>query len=98
MEMYVDWQCVSCGLTDRTPPSKNNRYHSCPKMGGLTVPLVRKGVHAKNEMVMREDFVGSEKVRLDDQGRPVMSVVTTRDNGQDVTVYAPTAVARVGGN
>lgn len=94
MEMYVDWECPACGLTDQTTPAKANRYHNCPRMGGLTTPLVRKGVKAKHEAVMREDYVGDELVRLDDQGRPVMAIKTTRDNGQDVTVFAPSVVVK----
>lgn len=94
MEMYVDWECPACHLTDRTTPAKANRYHNCPKMGGLTTPLVRKGVKAKLEAVMREDAVGDELVRLDDQGRPVMAIKTTRDEGQDMTVFAPAAQMR----
>ena len=60
-------------------------------LGGLTTPYVRKGTAAKHEAVLREDYVGDELVQTDDTGRPVMSIVTTRDNGQDVRVFAPAA-------
>ncbi len=33
-------------------------------------------------------------VATDGEGRPVMAVVTTRDNGQDCAVLAPSASAR----
>jgi hypothetical protein len=49
------------------------------------------GMSAKVEAKDREDYVGRELVQTDEDGRPVMSVVTTRDNGQDAIVYAPTA-------
>lgn len=92
LDLHVDWYCPACGKTDQTTP-KPNRFHNCPKMGGLTTPLVRKGVSAKLERVMRQDYVAGEKVQTDDEGRPVMAIVTTRDNGQDTTVFAPTATA-----
>lgn len=93
LDLHVDWYCPACGLTDRTRPLPN-RFHQCPKMGGLTTPLVRAGVSAKFERVMRQDYVGAERVQADDQGRPVMSIITHRDDGQDVTVFAPTATGK----
>jgi len=89
MDFHVDWECPACGLTERTG-NLPNRFHPCPKMRGLTTPLVRAGVKAKLEMREREDYIGDELV-----DSPVMSIVTTRDNGQDVTVFAPTATAKV---
>ena len=89
----MEWYCPACGLTARTRPVPN-RFHQCPKMAGLTTPLVRKGIAAKLERRDREDYVGSEKVQTDDMGRPAMSIVTIRDDGQDVTVFAPTATGR----
>jgi len=50
---------------------------------------------AEVEAREREDYVGTEKVQTDEDGRPVMSVVTTRDNGQDTAVYAPVATGGV---
>lgn len=93
LDFYVDWRCPSCGLTDRTRPLPN-RMHNCPRMGGLTTPLVRAGVNAKHELVLRGDYVNGERVQRDDQGRVAQSIVTTRDDGQDVTVFAPTATGR----
>jgi hypothetical protein len=90
-----DWYCPACGQTDRTREAKpHSRFHPCPRMHGLTTPMLPKGTRAKLEAVERQDYVGNELVRLDDRGRPVMSIVTTRDNGQDVTVFAPTATGR----
>jgi hypothetical protein len=59
----------------------------------MSIPFVREGVKAKVEAREREDYVGSEIVQRNADGRPVMSVVTTRDEGQDVAVYAPMARA-----
>lgn len=92
--MNVDWQCPSCGKETQVDGKYGAVVHQCPKLGGLTTPYVRKGVAAKHELILRQDFVGSEMVQTDDEGKPVMSIVTTRDNGQDVRVFAPAAVAR----
>jgi hypothetical protein len=58
---------------------------------GLTAPFVPEGTKCKVESKEREDYVGKELVQTDGEGRPVMSVVTTRDEGQDCAVMAPTA-------
>lgn len=62
-------------------------------MAGLMVPLVQDGTRAKLETVERGDWVGRELVQTDTEGRVVMAVVSTREDGQDCTVYAPTAQA-----
>ena len=62
----------------------------------LIAPMLEVGIAAKVERREREDYVGKELVRKDAEGRPVMSVVTTRDEGQDTMVFAPTAVAKLG--
>lgn len=91
------WYCPACRATDvTTEPRPHSRFHTCPKLGFLTVPMVREGTKAKLEAHLREDYVGKEAIQTDANGRPVMSVTTTRDEGQDVTVYAPTAIASVG--
>lgn len=88
-----DWYCPNCDSTARTFDSKLP-HHPCRKTAlGLMVPLVQKGLAAKVEAVERGDFIGSELVQTDANGRPVMSVVVTRDDGMDTTVYAPTATA-----
>lgn len=61
-------------------------------MAGLTAPMVPEGVRCKVEAVEREDWVGRELVQVDGNGRPVMALVTTRDDGNDCTVYAPCAM------
>jgi len=55
--------------------------------------MVQAGVKAKVEAFVREDYIGRDIVALDDSGRPIMSVVTTRDDGTDCAVFAPTATA-----
>lgn len=90
----VQWVCPNCPEVSCTPWDTTNRFHACAGLRGLTAPLVREGVRARVHAVEREDYVGTEDVRLDADGRPVMAVVTVRDDGQDVAVFAPTARAR----
>ncbi len=87
------WYCPNCKFEETIPTVRepHTRMHVCPKFAYLTTPLVRSGTKAKVERHYREDYVGRELVRLDAERRPVMNVITTRDDGQDCTVYAPTA-------
>lgn len=86
------WECPACGQQAVTV-GEPNRYHACPKMHGMTTPMVIAGTHAKVEAHEREDYIRDENVQLDGEGRPVMNVTVTRDEGQDVVVFAPTATA-----
>lgn len=88
------WECSACDLTDVTRQfGPHSRMHACRGCRGMTVPMVPAGTKSKVELREREDYVGSEMVQVDGDGRPVMSAVTTRDDGQDCTVYAPCATA-----
>lgn len=89
------WECPNCQLVDVTHEARpHTRFHACRGLRGLTAPMVPAGTKCKVEAHEREDYVGSEQVFLHD-GRPVMNITTTRDDGQDVVVFAPTATARV---
>jgi hypothetical protein len=90
------WYCPNCGKEDvSTEPNPHSRFHVCPKLRYLSAPMVRVGTAAKVELREREDYVNGDLVRLDpERRRPVMSIVTTRDNGTDVAVFAPSATAR----
>lgn len=91
---YVDWHCPQCGKTARTRPVPN-RWHQCPRLKGINVQMLRKGVAGSIRIVERQDYVNGDRVQLlGEDKRPVMSVVTVRDSGQDVVVYAPTASAK----
>lgn len=86
------WECPNCDHTDVTRESQpHTRFHPCPGLAGLTAPMVPAGTRCKVEAVERGDYIGAEDVRYDDDGRPIMSAITTRDDGTDVVVYAPTA-------
>lgn len=85
------WVCPNCTWTDVTHETEvHTRYHTC-RPSGLLAPMIPVGTRAKVEVLEREDYVGRELVQTDRNGRPVMSVVTTRDDGTDCAVYAPTA-------
>lgn len=89
------WECPNCEFRDVTYESApHTRFHGCSGLKGLTAPLVPEGTKCKMEAKEREDYIGKENVTLDGDHRPIMSVITTRDDGQDCTVFAPSAIAR----
>lgn len=89
----TDWRCPNCGKTDRTNETRpHTRFHTCPKLGFLSAPMVKVGVQAKVYAREREDYVGREKVLLNASGRPIMSIVTEYADGRnDARVFAPVA-------
>lgn len=90
------WTCARCTTRARTTgPEPKTPFHACRGTRGVTLPLVPEGVRADVRVVEREDYVGREMVQTDGEGRPVMAVVTERDDGQDCAVLAPCATARV---
>jgi hypothetical protein len=92
-----DWYCPNCRVEARSNEARpHSKFHRCRAAFGLTAPLVEKGVRAKVEFVAREDYIGKDVVTMDGNGRPVMSVVTTRENGQDTAVFAPHVAAKIG--
>jgi len=90
------WECPNCTATDVTHEAQpHSRFHSCRGLKGLTAPMVPAGTRCKVEAVEREDYVGKETVTLDGEGRPVMRVETTREDGNDVAVFAACATANM---
>lgn len=94
--MLTDWRCPNCGKTDQTNEARPHvRYHACPKLHGLSAPLVKVGTKAKIYTREREDYVAGEHVFVNAAGRPIMSLVTEYPDGRnDVAVFAPTATGR----
>jgi hypothetical protein len=86
------WYCPNCDAEARTVDAALP-MHACGGIKGLVAPLVLSGTKAKTETRDREDYVGKELVQTDAEGRIVMSSVTTRDDGEDCTVYVGTAQA-----
>lgn len=90
------WICPNCDFADVTRDAQpHTRFHTCRGLKGLTAPMVPDGTRCKVEALEREDYVGKDRVQTDGEGCPVMSVVTTREGGQDCTVLAPCATAEV---
>ena len=54
--------------------------------------MLPAGTQARVVAREREDYIGSEDVRLDADGRPVASISTEYADGRnDLVVFAPTA-------
>jgi hypothetical protein len=86
------WECPNCTLRDVTHEAQpHSRMHMCRGLKGLTAPMVPAGTHCKVEAHEREDYIGDEIVTVDGENRPIMRVETTRDDGNDVAVFAPLA-------
>lgn len=98
----MDWYCPNCGHTATTPPLRpgagqnQGAFHPCPRLGGLTTPMLPAGVSGKVEALDREDYVGRDIPQRDREGRVRMSIVTERDNGRDTIVLAPTVNSQRG--
>lgn len=89
------WSCPKCVATKVTREAQpHTPFHPCTGMAGLMIAFVPDGTDCKIEAVEREDYVNGDLVQLDGDGRPVMSVITTRPDGQDCSVYAPAATLR----
>jgi hypothetical protein len=57
----------------------------------MLAPMVLEGADCKIEANEREDYLGTEDVRLDAEGRPIMNVTTTYADGHtDCVVFPPT--------
>lgn len=83
------WVCPNCTFEDRTSEAQpHSRFHICKGLHGLTAPMVPAGTRADVRAVEREDYIGNETPQIAPNGRPVMAVVTERDDGQDAAVFA----------
>jgi len=91
------WECPNCTLKAISYKANETPGHLCRGLRGLYVLMIPEGLSCKVEAIEREDYVNDEMVQTDGEGRPISSVITTRDDGQDCTVYAPTATIE-GGN
>jgi len=93
LSMERHWGCPNCDYTRVTfKPGKQAVIHTCRGLG-LIAPLVEDGVKAKVIAVEREDYVGRDVVQTDGEGRPIMAIVTVREDGTDCRVLAPIATA-----
>lgn len=91
------WECPNCTATDVTHESQpHTRYHACRGLKGLTAPLVPAGTRCKVEAKVREDYIGDDLVTYDSDNRPIMSIETIREDGNDVAVLAPCVEQKLG--
>ena len=86
--------CPNCEATgiSRDPNPARQVFHQCPGLKGLTAPLVEG--QCKVETVDRGDYENGDRAMRDGEGRVVMAVKTTRDDGEDALVFAPTATLK----
>ena len=90
----IEFVCSMCDVARWQRMADGLPMHACVPMGGLNTPLVRAGQAATHIVKVHEDYVGDKHgVTFDDEKRPIQSVVTVRDDGQDCTVFATTATA-----
>lgn len=96
LQSETRWECPNCPATHVTAGSRAQLpFHQCPGLRGILAPYVEAGTRCKVEARDREDYAGGELgLRTDRDGRPVMSVVTTRDDGQDCAVFPAAASAQ----
>lgn len=95
------WSCPNCPAEDVThlpADAVASHFHPCAGLGGLTAPMVPAGTRAKVETVERQDYINGDLVTTDLDGRPVMAVEVTREDGNDVAVFAPCATATLRGD
>lgn len=91
------WVCPNCSVTAVTRRVEpHTEFHHCPSLKGMWAPLVEEGIDCTVVAHEREDYVAGEEVQTDGDGRPIMSVETIRDDGTDLTVYAPVAKVSFG--
>lgn len=84
------WACPNCTL-EKITTRPGVVFHPCRGLRGLNAPMVVAGTRCKVEARERDDYIGASSPQFDGEGRPVMSIVTTRDDGQDATMLAPSA-------
>jgi len=88
------WECPNCTAKDvTTEPEVHTRFHNCSGLKGITAPMVPVGTRCRVYTKEREDYINNESVQVDGEGRPIMAVITEREDGQDCAVLAPVAGA-----
>lgn len=86
------WTCPNCDATHVTVEAEpHTPFHPCRGLHALMAPFVPDRTRCKIVTVEREDYVNDDRAVTDSDGRPVMAIVTVRDDGQDCAILAPTA-------
>ena len=93
----VRWVCPNCDVVaikevplGVEPGGGFTEFHTCAGLSGLKAPMVPAGTRCKVTPIPREDYLGTDIPRTDDEGRVFQSVVVERDDGRDCAVLAPT--------
>jgi hypothetical protein len=92
--VYVCDKCPTrsrVGGADRRVP-----MHDCPGRALMSVPLVPEGQRGELRLIERDDYVGTEDVRTDAEGRVFMRAELETATGISAWVYAPTVHTNVG--
>jgi hypothetical protein len=87
------WQCNTCGrlhVTQASTEGVQTPLHQCAALAGTWVPFVPAGSGAVIRVEERQDYIGKDTVFHDTNGRPIMSVYTMREDGEDCHILAPT--------
>jgi hypothetical protein len=96
VDVWQDWECPRCGLTDRTrplQPGEAARMHDCPQLHGLSAPLVPAGTDCTLVAVERGDYLNGDEQRTGNDGKPYMAIRTDYADGHnDLVVYPGVAV------
>jgi hypothetical protein len=98
IDVESNWECPSCGRQHVSKASLNSvqtPMHACGALAGAWVPFVQAGTKAHHRLQEREDYVGTDTPFVDANGRVIMSVYTTRDDGEDCHILASTANVNV---
>lgn len=91
--MRACYECPNCDSKLQLPRLPDKPVlHPCRGLKGLIAPMILEGVKAKVEAREREDYVKQDIPHYDGEGKAIMSIVTTRDDGTDARVLVPTAV------
>lgn len=81
----------TCPKCDGWLDGIGNRMHNCPGLGDMAIYFIPEDQDVKIIVNEREDYINGETVQLDSNNRPIMSIKTVRDDGEDIVIYAPTA-------
>lgn len=87
-----NWYCPACDKQHVTKISDpHSPLHQCPKFRGAWIPFVEAGMDAGFRVNYRQDYLGKDTAITDGDGNVVQSVTTQRENGEDCTIFAPSA-------
>lgn len=93
IDMDRRWQCNSCGrlhVTQASNEGVQTPMHQCAALAGTWVPFVPGNTDGVLRLEVRQDYVGKDTPFVDANGRPIMSVYTMREDGEDCHILAPT--------